>query len=368
MRAIGLMSGTSMDGVDVALIDTDGEAILGFGPVGGRPYAAEERALLVRAVETARRLERREDRSGGLDEAERMVTDAHASAVEAFLAVHGLKADDIDLVGFHGQTVIHRPERGFTVQLGDGERLAARLGIDVVHDLRAADMAAGGEGAPLVPVFHRALAAHAGLDLPVVIANIGGVANVTWVGEGDPVAFDTGPGNAPIDDLVRARTGAACDRDGRLAAAGRVDRTALARLLDHPFFDAEPPKSLDRDAFDLAPVAELDLADAAATLTAFAAEALSMAEQHFTFPPRQWIVSGGGARNPSLMAALASRVAAPVLTADKAGWNAEHVEAQAFAYLAVRSLRGLALTFPTTTGVKAPMTGGVLAQCGRTPS
>ncbi len=362
MTAIGLMSGTLMDGIDVALIETDGETVSRFGPVASRSYAPEERAAIRRALEAARSVTDRADRSGALGDAERVVTEAHGRVVEAFLADNGLSPSDIDVVGFHGQTVVHRPDLGFTVQVGDGPALAGRLGIDVVHDLRAADMAGGGQGAPVVPVYHRALALGAGLDLPVVVANIGGVGNVTWLGDGDPVAFDTGPGNALIDDFVSGRTGAPYDDGGRLAAAGRVDQAALDRLMDNPYFAMQPPKSLDRDAFDGSPVAGLSLEDGAATLTAFTAETLAAARAFFPESPKRWIVSGGGGRNPSMLAALQARVEAPVTTANAIGWAGDHVEAQAFAFLAVRSLKGLPLTFSTTTGVREAMTGGVLAR------
>lgn len=356
-----------MDGIDVAMIETDGETVSATGPVSSRPYGRDERRLLLAAIDDAQIVSDRDERAPAMEAAERMVTEINGEAVERFLADNRLRHDQIDIVGFHGQTVIHRPERGFTVQLGDGIRLAERLGIDVVYDLRAADMAAGGQGAPLVPVFHRALAFAARLALPVVIVNIGGVANVTWIGEAEPVAFDTGPGNALIDDLVRARTGAPFDRDGRLAASGRVDGAALEQLLDHRYFAARPPKSLDRDAFTRDPVAGLSLPDAAATLTAFTARSIALAARHFPAPPCRWIVAGGGARNPSLMSAFSHCAGASVISACELGWSVDYLEAQAFAFLAVRALRGLPTTFPTTTGAKAPITGGVIARGGKRP-
>ena len=214
-----------MDGIDLAVVATDGGAELEFGPTGFRPYQLQDRAVLRGALEDATVMTRRDARPGRVGEAETLITIRHAEAIEAFLVDHGLDRSTIDVVGFHGQTVLHRPERRLTVQIGDGAALAARCGIDVVADLRAADVAAGGQGAPLVPVFHRALAERAGLPLPVVLLNVGGVANLTVVGaEGsDPVAFDTGPGNALIDDLMLERTGIAIDHDGASAARGRVD-------------------------------------------------------------------------------------------------------------------------------------------------
>lgn len=362
LTAIGLMSGTSMDGVDAAVLFTDGEAILAFGPMAERPYAPAERQILREALVAARAIADRTDRSGVLGEAERIVTEAHAEAVEALLAAAGLSAADVDLVGFHGQTVLHRPERRLTVQIGDGPALADRLGIPVVHDFRAADIAAGGQGAPFVPAYHRAIAGHRGWNLPVGILNLGGVGNVTFVGEGDPVAFDTGPGNALIDDWLMRRAGLPFDNGGTIAAGGRVDAAVLARLMDNSYFDRPPPKSLDRNDFSLAPAHGLSVRDGAATLTAFTAASVAAAERWFPAPVSRWVVAGGGARNATLILMLAERLEAPVAIADEVGLTASHMEAQAFAYLAVRSLRRLPLSFPTTTGVPEPMTGGRLAK------
>jgi anhydro-N-acetylmuramic acid kinase len=363
--AIGLMSGTSMDGVDVALIQTDGETEIRFGPEGFEPYGDLDRELLRAALAEASRLGDRAARPGVLAEAEWMVTDRHAAAVEAFLARHGIARDRIGLVGFHGQTVLHRPQRHLTVQIGDGPALAARLGLPVVYDFRAADIAAGGEGAPIAPVYHRALVEMAGMAGPVALLNIGGVANVTFIaGANDPIACDTGPGNALIDDLMLARTGRPIDRDGAAASAGRCDETALAALLDHPYFDLPPPKSLDRNAFSSASVTHLSTEAAAATLTAFTAASVAGLVPLLPQQPRLLIVCGGGARNPALMGELARRMPCAVTTATACGWSADAMEAQAFAYLAVRASLGLPLTFPTTTGVTRALTGGVIARPG----
>ncbi len=367
--AIGLMSGTSMDGVDAALIETDGERVARFGPTGYQPYSEAGRRLLREAVAEAATLTDREARSATLAQAEAFVTAAHADAVEAFLRRHGLKASQVDVVGFHGQTVLHRPQARLTVQIGNGEALAERAGIPVVFDFRALDVAAGGQGAPLVPVYHRALLRGRGLPEPVAVLNVGGVANVTYVdGEDDPVACDTGPGNALIDDFMQARTGAAMDRDGAAAAAGRVDRDFVAHALSDPFFRQPCPKSLDRNAFaDIyraMPV--LSPQDGAATLTAFTAAGVAAIVPHLPRPPRSWIVAGGGARNPTLMRMLLDALApATVQGAGAIGWSGDALEAQAFAFLAVRRLRGLPITFPTTTGTPAPMPGGVVATPSR---
>ncbi len=360
-RAVGLMSGTSLDGVDVAVIETDGAEVVRTGIAGFLPYTDEDRTLLRRALAEAAGLTDRSSRPGVLGEAERRVTRRHVEAVRHVLDEHGIALESVDVVGFHGQTVLHRPEDALTVQIGDGAVLAGQLGVDVVADLRAADVAAGGQGAPLVPVFHRALAEAAKLPRPAVLLNVGGVANVTFLpAEGDPTACDTGPGNALLDDLMLERTGLPIDRDGSTAARGRVDEQILVGMLAHPFFDRPAPKSLDRNAFSREPVAGLDTADAAATLTAFTAASVARALPHLPAQPLEVVVCGGGARNPTLLAHLARYLSCPVTTAERYGWTADAIEAQAFAYLAVRSLLALPLTFPTTTGGGRSVTGGVL--------
>ncbi len=364
MRALGLMSGTSMDGIDVALIETDGEERLVRGPALTLPYDAQFRSALSGAVGEARSLADRTARPGCLAEVERELTRRSGGAVAQFLARHGLSAADIAVIGFHGHTVLHAPERRLTVQLGDGALLAQLTGIGVVYDLRAADCAAGGEGAPLAPVYHRALAA--GLtQRPIAVLNVGGVANVTWIGrDGTLIAFDTGPGNALLDDWMGRHTGRSLDADGAAAAAGRVDQAALTALMMHPYFGEPPPKSLDRNAFSAAPVEGLSVEDGAATLTAFTAAGVAAACAHFPEQPQLWIVSGGGRRNRTLMAMIAGRVEAAVAPAEAAGMDGDAVEAEAWAYLAVRSLKGLPISFPGTTGVPKPLTGGVLAKAG----
>jgi anhydro-N-acetylmuramic acid kinase len=369
LTAIGLMSGTSYDGVDVALLETDGEEIGRLGPTGYRPYSERERDVLRRAIAAAANLTDRTLRPKILAETEELVTDMHAEAVEAFLAANGMTPDAVAVVGFHGQTVLHRPERGLTIQLGNGPALAARLGIPVVYDFRAADVAAGGQGAPVVPVFHRAMVRLLKRAHPVGVLNLGGVANLTFIdGKADLLAFDTGPGNALIDDFVRLRTGQPHDDGGRTAAAGTIDTAAVVRVLAHPFFAKPPPKSLDRNAFRQWVAEEGGLTaksteDGAATLTAVSAAAVAHAITVLPRPPSGWIVAGGGTRNPTLMRMLAERLApAKVETAGDIGWSADALEAQAFAYLAVRSLKGLPNTFPTTTGVPRPIAGGVIAR------
>lgn len=355
ITAIGLMSGTSMDGIDAALIETDGVRVTALGPRLTRPYdeafRKDLRGVLGEAADPAQ-----------VAAVERTLTDAHADAVRALLAEAGLAPGAVGVIGFHGHTIFHAPERRITRQIGDGAALAKATGIPVVFDLRSGDVAAGGQGAPLVPVFHQALAAD--LARPVAVLNLGGVGNVTGLGRnGDPVAFDTGPGNALIDDWCARHIGQAMDRDGALAVAGTVDEGVVQRLLGHAYFAAPPPKSLDRDAFAafMAEVEGLSPADGAATLTAFTAATVAAARAHLPDAPRRWLVTGGGRLNPVLMAGLQARLNVPVDPVEAVGWDGDALEAQAFAFLAVRSLRGLPLTWPTTTGCPAPMTGGRLA-------
>ncbi|TBW38454.1 anhydro-N-acetylmuramic acid kinase [Siculibacillus lacustris] len=368
--AIGLMSGTSMDGVDVAAIETDGRRVAGFGPTLFRPYGDGERATIRRAVVVAAPATDRAARPDDLRRAEEIVTAAHADAVKTFLSDNGLTAADVAVVGFHGQTVLHAPERHLTIQLGDGLALARASGIPVVYDFRAADVAAGGEGAPFVPIYHAALAASLAVDRPIAVLNVGGVANLTWIGTAagaeptaeDLVAFDCGPGNGSIDDWCLARAGRAMDFEGRFAAAGRVDEAIVARLLADPFFHLPAPKSLDRKAFGSDAVAGLSLEDGAATLTAFTAAAIARGLDLLPTRPASLIVAGGGAHNPTLLAMIRARTDAAVTTADAVGWSTDFLEAQAFAHLAVRHLEGLPLSFPRTTGVPHPMRGGVSAR------
>ncbi|MBL8672321.1 MAG: anhydro-N-acetylmuramic acid kinase [Alphaproteobacteria bacterium] len=364
--AVGLMSGTSLDGVDAALLDTDGvaQARPRRGAAVTVPYDPAFRARLRRffgaaALDPAC--------AGERAAAAAELTRAHAQAVRALLERAGVPAHAVAVAGFHGQTLHHAPARGrpgdgITVQIGDGALLARLTGIPVVSDFRSADVAAGGEGAPLVPAYHQALAA--GLERPLAVLNIGGVANVTYVGaDGALLAFDTGPGNAPIDDWMLARAGAAFDAGGALALSGRPSAGVVAGFLADPYFARLPPKSLDRDAFAMlkpAALGDLAPADGAATLVDCCAAAVAAAAAHFPAPARRWLVTGGGRSNDAIMAALRQRLGVPVDPVDSVGWDGDALEAQAFAYLAVRSLKGLPLSFPGTTGVPRAMPGGRL--------
>jgi anhydro-N-acetylmuramic acid kinase len=352
MRALGLMSGTSVDGIDVALIETDGEQVQSFGPSLTVPYSDDVRRVIRSSFGAGQPSELTRA-------AEKAVNAGHVAAVRRWSEEHGIALSTVDLVGFHGQTITHRPEKRFTWQIGDGAALARELGLRVVNDLRRDDVVAGGQGAPLVPIYHAALARD--LPRPLAIVNVGGVANVTWVGvDGALLAFDTGPGNAPIDDWCVRRAGQRYDMDGALAAAGIVDRARLVRFAEHRYFAKVPPKSLDRGDFGDAWADGLSVADGAATLTQATARAIAAASRHFPVPAAQWVICGGGARNPALLRAIVEETGGKVVTAAHIGWDGDALEAQAFAFLAVRSLRGLPITFPTTTGAPIPLRGGRL--------
>lgn len=366
--AIGLMSGTSMDGIDVALLRTDGRDRVERGPALGLPYEPVFRDRLKRALEDAKVITARNERPGSLAGIETELTLRHARAVETFLNRNNMKADDIDVIGFHGQTVLHRPDAGLTVQLGDGALLAKETGIAVVHDMRANDMVHGGQGAPLIPVYHAALAAGLSAvlraDRAVVFVNIGGISNLTFVGkEGLVIAFDSGPGNTLIDQWVEAHAGIPYDQGGMIASEGRVIDGLARRYLEHPFFSAEKRRSLDRNDFQPPAGNEASLEDGARTLAHVTAAAIFASAAHLPEKPGTYVISGGGRLNRAIMGdlgELARAAEATVVTADEAGFDGDAMEAEAWAYLAVRSLEKLPLTFPGTTGVSTPVTGGIL--------
>jgi anhydro-N-acetylmuramic acid kinase len=349
LRTIGLMSGTSLDGVDAAWLETDGIRIGRFGPSLTLPYDDRLRGDLRRLLDMAPTIAR--DDPFLADVAARL-TSRHVEAVRAI-------AEPADLIGFHGQTILHQPDRRLTWQIGDAAALAGATGVAVACDFRSADVAAGGEGAPLVPLYHRALAAA--LPKPLAVLNIGGVANVTWIGaQGGLLAFDTGPGNGPLDDWAAKHTNRAYDAEGRLSAAGRASDAVLARLMAHPYFARPAPKSLDRLDFGRALAASgldtLSPADGAATLAAFTAQAV--AAGRLPADPVRWLVCGGGRHNPSLMAALADRLGAPVEPVEAVGWHGDALEAQCFGFLAARVQAGLPLSYPGTTGAPRALPGG----------
>ncbi len=366
--AIGLMTGTVLDGnIDIAAIRTDGVRVAQFGPWRLARYPEAVRDALPGALAAAAKWGFTGPEPPALATVETALTVAQADAVVGFLQANDLRRDDIRAIGFHGQTVLHRapaPGRiGQTRQLGDGAAMTAHLGIDVVYDFRSADMAAGGQGAPLAASYHAALLDAAGAGPDTAVLNLGGVGNVTWcAGDGTLHAFDTGPANAPVNDWMRRHGLGEMDVDGRLAATGRVDEARLAALLGAPYLAAPYPKSLDRNSFTAAMADGLSPADGAATLTAFSAAAVGKALDLLPQRPRRLVVCGGGRRNPTLMAMLAARADVGAVTAETVGWRGDAVEAECFAFLAVRSLCGLPISFPRTTGVPAPMSGGRHAQ------
>ena len=362
LTVIGMMSGTSGDGVDAALIRTDGARVSWHGPWLSLSYEPDLRLRLTDAMRRAAILAADAPGDAVISALGRTLSERHAEAVRQLLAQAGMSHGDIDLIGFHGQTLFHQPDAGITVQIGDGELLARETGIDVICDFRSADVAAGGQGAPLAPLYHRALALSGDISAPLAFLNLGGVGNLTWIGPaegGQILAFDTGPGNGLIDDWCARHFSEPCDRDGRHAAHGQVNRAALARMLADSWFDLPPPKSLDRHDFDLRAPGGCAPDDGAATLTAFTAETVARAARFLPAMPRQWMVCGGGRHNPVLMAMLGRALSAPVLPVEERGWRGDALEAEAFAYLAARSLLGLPLSLPETTGVSAPQTGGV---------
>ena len=368
MHVLGFMTGTSLDAVDMAVLETDGEAILGFGPAGEVKLDPQTRAVLEAANDAAKSWAWDAAPPEVFARAGRAVAVAHFDAFRQFWPAYEATYPGLSLVGVHGQTVLHQPPNadrriGRTVQLIDAAWLAQQIGLPVAFDFRTADVAAGGQGAPLAPIYHAALVHWSKLELPVAVLNLGGVGNVTLVGpDGALQAFDTGPANGMIDLCVQARAGVRFDADGALARAGRVDATILSAYLAHPYFTAAWPKSLDRYDFSLDAVAALSLEDACATLTAFAAQAVAMGLRAAVHPPLQLIICGGGRHNPVLLAQIQACVDIPVRTAEAVGWRGDAIEAEAFAYLAARRLKGLPISFPGTTGVPTPMTGGHLIE------
>lgn len=363
---VGLMSGTSLDGVDAAMLVMNGESIVRFGPGLEFAYTRDDRTVLQDAVDAALAWRFDGDEPSVFKQAERILTETHTRAVQAVCASAGMSTHDLDLVGFHGQTVIHLPpehERpGRTRQLGDGASLAKSLGCAVAFDFRTADMAAGGQGAPLVPVYHRALCRVSGLEAPIGILNIGGVANLTCVGsDGALNAFDTGPGNGLLDAWIAEKTGGIMDKGGALSARGRVLEAGLQELMSHPHFLKSGPRSLDRWDFSLDPARNLSIEDGAATLAAFTARTVAMGVDTLPERPERLIVCGGGRKNTDLMARIARACALPVMTAEQVGWRGDLVEAEAFAYLAACTKAGQPISWPGTTGVPSPLTGGQIA-------
>ena len=369
LTALGLMSGTSMDGIDVALIRSDGENRVERGPSAEFPFDPATRKAIEQGLIDALKIgDDRKQRPGALEPLEHMITRLHIDAVNQFLTQNSLTSRDIDIIGFHGQTVLHRPDDGVTVQLGLGQMLADETQIDVVYDLRANDMAQGGQGAPLVPVYHRALAASLkdtpDATLPMAFVNIGGISNITYCGsKGELIAFDTGPGNALIDQWVRSGAGIPFDSGGRIASEGGAIDALVERYMAMPYFAKPMPKSLDRNDFPPLQSGEAELADGARTLARITAQSVMACIKHLPESPKLWVICGGGRKNAAIMAdleELAADMSAKVMSAEQAGFNGDAMEAEAFAYLAIRSVNNLPISFSKTTGCRSPTCGGLL--------
>lgn len=358
--ALGMMSGTSLDGVDAAILVTDGEKIAEIGPGAYRAYAEKERTELRHALEAAADWGGRSAAPPQVTEAARIVTDAHAEIARDLM---GEFNEPVDLIGFHGQTVFHAPGDGITIQVGDAQELADRLEVPVVGQFRLADVKAGGEGAPLAPAYHAAIASYGNLPKPACFLNLGGVSNLTYIGvDGDLIAFDAGPANALIDDWMTARTGDRYDENGQTAARGAVHSDVVDRFMEHAYFTEPAPKSLDRNAFSgtLDSISHLSTEDGAATLTAMTAAGIERGLLVMPSRPDAIVVAGGGAHNPVLCRMIEQSTKVPLKKAADLGLNGDLVEAQAFAFLAVRHIEGLPLSFPGTTAVPVPQTGGKL--------
>lgn len=361
-----------MDGIDVAVLKTDGVSHVEYGHCESIPYDPAFREQL-------RSIMGMTEMTPEVQAVSRDLTRKHLEAIAHLLKRWKMTPAEFDVIGFHGHTIAHIPEKKISLQIGDGSLIANVTGIPVVDNFRKVDVAAGGQGAPLASLFHSALAHRsAGVLKPAAVLNLGGVANVTWIGEppkgdddigigsgkidieGNLIAFDTGPGNALLDDWAMKTIEKPMDEGGKLAMAGTVNQGVLEALLSHPFFKEKPPKSLDRNAFSLEPLEGLSPEDGAATLAAFTVRSVALAEAFFPKPPRTWIITGGGRHNGILVKGLSAALTGTVRPAEAAGWNGDALEAQAFAYLAVRSLYGMSLSVPGTTGVKRALTGGTL--------
>ncbi|MEZ4752825.1 MAG: anhydro-N-acetylmuramic acid kinase [Bdellovibrionota bacterium] len=400
---IGLMSGTSKDGIDVACIKTDGISKIEECGAASYDYTITEKRLLNLAefvvykadgdldkannqfkdrieefrtveglnqkqlTELFKYLEQRNLKLS-LTDIEELSTELHIEAVNKFLVANNQKASEIDLIGYHGQTVFHRPALGITIQLGNAKRFAKTLGVKTVYNFRQADVAAGGEGAPFAPIYHQV---KAKLDhlAPCIVLNCGGISNLTAVGK-ELIAFDSGPGNCLVDKFVQKHFNQNFDLDGKLGLKGKVHDDLLPDLAEKTikfkgsYLKKLPPKSLDvRDCVIPNEIFDLDPHDACATLEALTAYFISESLQHLPEVPVNWIFAGGGRRNPVITRELNLRLKSkiPALSlqnADEIGWNGDGLEAQIFAFLAVRTIKKLPLSFPGTTGVNTALTGG----------
>lgn len=358
-NVIGLMSGTSLDGVDAALLLTDGKKVLRRGNFISLNYPETFRAKLRQGLTIAKKA-RKKQRNKFFNDLEFELTEYHARAVFSCLKANILQSKDVDLLGFHGQTMVHVPKRGFSWQLGDGQYLARLTNIDAVTDFRANDLRHGGQGAPFVPLYHRTLFEEFLFKQPIAVVNIGGVSNVTWLWKDRILAFDCGPGNALCDDWILTKTGLPFDEGGKIARRGQFEANILRKWLTHSYFNTLPPKSLDRDTYSINKIKKLTTEDGAATLSRFTVEAIVKAQDYFPEKTQLWIITGGGRHNLFLLNSLRKCLKAKVFPIETYGFNGDAIEAEAFAFLAVRSIKNLPLSMPSTTGVRRPISGGRL--------
>ena len=361
--AIGLMSGTSLDGIDAAFVRSDGEIVKPWGEPYHMSYNAEQKEQLKAGLLEAKKEAKPSTSNSLINKLELELTDLHAQAVFNILEQNGLNNNDIDVIGFHGQTLLHGPDEGWTWQIGDGELLAKKLEIPVVNDLRRYDVEHGGQGAPMVPVYHQSIVKEKAKGFPVALINIGGVANITWIGGpdvSDLVAFDTGPGNAMLDDFIRKNSEYTCDIDGTISAKGKINKTLVNDWMKNRYFSELPPKSLDRNDFNVCEVDSLSLEDGAATLCSFTVASIKAGSIICPAKAKHWYVCGGGAHNPTIMKMLKKELKGEVSSVNTLGIDGDFVEAEAFAYMAIRRLYNLPITFPGTTGISTPSTGGII--------
>ena len=357
-KAIGCMSGTAMDGIDVALIETDGYNYI--NPIG---FLSDVHEPDFR--EKLRSCLNKTTMDESAEYVERKFTMRHIPIIQQLINNFNLSIHDIDIIGFHGQTIHHDPDKKSTIQLGDGGLLAQETGIDVAHSIRHADVQSGGQGAPFLPVYHRALAQNANLDFPIAVINIGGVGNITWINGENMIAFDTGPGNAMIDDWIKQHTGKTYDQDGKIAAAGTVDKSIIEQFLSLPYFLKKHPKSLDRNDFNGIKIDSLSLEDGAATLTEMTVQSIALSISQCPEKPSALYITGGGRHNTYMMKRLGQVTVLSVHSTDTLGWDGDAMEAQGFAYMAVRTLLNEPISFPSTTGCPTPTVGGIIAKSNR---
>lgn len=364
--AIGLMSGTSLDGVDAAIVRTDGNSVQSFGQSLFLPYREKFKENLRKVLALAPVMAGKPKSEIGplFRSVERELTKLHADAVRQLLRKESLSKKNIAVIGFHGQTIYHAPEKSITWQLGDGALLAQLTGLNVINDFRSNDVRSGGQGAPFAPLYHMAVVRERTSCKTLAVLNIGGVANLTWISfkgrRPRLLAFDTGPGNALVNDWVFEGSGRHFDEDGMLARAGKVQPFPLQEALKDPYFTAPPPKSLDRNYFSAKMVEGMSLEDGAATLTAFTVACVAKASRLCPAPPEAWYITGGGRHNAQMMKGLKKVFGVPVEPVEVLGLRGDSLEAEAFAFLAVRSANGWPLSLPETTGVKEMVSGGRL--------